>query len=200
MFRFVYAIAVNETPSDAAALGDFDGVERADLQNIDATIGRRVAFEDLKDVVDPPAYVSIAPLPSARNLTSIGHALRLAADRLRCDLLIESGGAFSTVHNLWHLSETVAHPRVKIAWNDTADAQPAVIVPTLNLRLGAVRLHDYSDRTESYIKRLAGIGFDGWLVIDPSEKMDRIEHAVAIIGQIRKLLGQPTFKSAAVAR
>jgi len=164
----------------------------------------------------PPRYLRLAPPRATLPTATLGHRLREAAERWpTTHILIESGGAFATAPALWALMEAALSPRVKIAWQPEAqdstasaagspgrenspETSAAVIIPTLNLRLGAVRLRRWDRQAIEICKRLAGIGFEGWLLLDPSDTpadmppgVSRVAAAADLAAQIRQLIDPP---------
>ncbi|MGN6725775.1 MAG: hypothetical protein ACTHLZ_07630, partial [Tepidisphaeraceae bacterium] len=230
MFQFVYAVGEGESIADAASLTAFAGVETPSLASAalapaaDAPgadeIGLHVPFEQLDSVTHPPRYLRLMPPRATLPTATLGHRLREAAERWpTTQILIESGGAFATAPALWALMEAALNPRVKVAWQPEAqdstasaagspgrenspETSAAVIIATLNLRLGAVRLRRWDRQAMDICKRLAGIGFEGWMVLDPSDTpadtpadmppgASRVAAAADLAAQIRQLIDPP---------
>lgn len=91
----------------------------------------------------------------------------LAAER-GVMLGVENASHFRRARDLWTLLESVGHPAVAAAWNlaeaTRAGESPAVSVPTLNLRIGYVRVS--ADGAEDLVRRLKGVGYTGYLTVD----------------------------------
>jgi hypothetical protein len=195
MFRFVYAIAPGDPFDAALAAEGFIGVE-SDRSAADgvAIIGCRG-----KSAAEGAHYVV---WPAVTGTATVeGVALRAAADqRPETLILVENGGAYRGALDLWTLLEAARHPRVKIAVDADraiADGQrAAVIVPTLNLRIGLVRVRQFDAEAADYARRLAGIGFEGFVVIDPPAGADRQNAARAIAAAFRDVLPSKPVKKA----
>lgn len=194
MFKFVHAWQPGDTWEPLAADG-FAGIEVGgpaipELPAGAAVIGRRHATSG-DDLAEGGAYVIVPPEhgPAAE----AGVRLRGAACRTDpARLLVPNDGAFTTPLALWTLLEAARHPSVRIAL-DAAVAhsngqRAAVLVPTLNLRIGVVRVEAIDDELADYARRLAGIGFDGYVVTDPPAGVDRAAASVAIAAAFRAVL------------
>ncbi len=99
-------------------------------------------------------------------------------------LLFENAGSFNRAKEWWWLFNLVDHPMLGLCWNvanaAAAGEPPSVSVPCLNsrIRLGKVKdthvgegsgfvpLGDGTVGVEQFIKRLAGIGFDGFVTVE----------------------------------
>jgi sugar phosphate isomerase/epimerase len=92
-------------------------------------------------------------------------------------LLLENEPARGSVSRLWRAIDGINHPSVACCWNPengrAAGELPLVSIPTLNSRIRMAQFGDVSSPaipTQKILQRLAGIGFDGWLLVDrPSE-------------------------------
>jgi hypothetical protein len=201
MFRFVYAWQPGDAWESLAADG-FVGVE-CDGPAPDgvAHVGTRqnagapVAAADGYVIVPPPS------LPAS----AAGRVLRELADQRPDErLLVESGGAFTSAHALWTLMEATRHQRVGVALDLDASRRagevPSVLVPTLHLRIGLVRVHTPADDLSGYAKRLAGVGFDGWVVLDPPAGNDRPAAAWTLAATFREIFPAKPPKKAAVTK
>ncbi|MGN6627430.1 MAG: hypothetical protein ACTHLN_12510 [Tepidisphaeraceae bacterium] len=217
------AFAGVETPSLAPAGLAPAGLAPAALAPFADAIGLHVPFEQLDSVTAPPRYLRLAPPRATLPTAILGHRLREAAERWpTTQILIDNGGAFATAPALWALMEAALNPRVKVAWQPEAqdstasaagspgrenspETSAAVIIPTLNLRLGAVRLRRWDHQAMDICKRLAGIGFEGWMVLDPIDTpagASRTAAAADLAAQIRQLIDppKPAKKTTAPAR
>lgn len=106
------------------------------------------------------------------------------AGKLGVKLLLENGGSLATAKPWWWLLELVNHPMVGMLWNAAnavASGEPAsVSVPMLNSRIrlaklkdlrlgqgdGYVTLGEGTVGIESFIQRLLGVGYDGYLTVE----------------------------------
>jgi len=81
-----------------------------------------------------------------------------------------------------------------------AKQDASVVVPTLNHRLGAVRVSDASADVIDFAHRLAGIGFAGLVVIDPLESESEKTSDVNASRQARALEVLNAWKQSIAAR
>lgn len=213
MFRFVFAWTPADTWDAAMAAEGFVGIECAgDGPANVPVVGRRsnaTAFGpgrlDVQQISLPDggAYVALPALAgvSEERQGRLFSQLAETTDRL---VLIENGGEFQSAHSLWSLLEAVRHPRVKIAIDVSraavADSPAAVLVPTLNLRIGLLRVSENSPDLVDYARRLAGIGFEGWIVIDPPAGIDRIAAAREMAAVFRGIFPTKPAKKAVPAK
>lgn len=115
--------------------------------------------------------------------SSVGHLLE-AASRHDVEILFENAGSFNRAKEWWWLMNMVGHPRVGMCWNvanAAASGEPASIsVPCLNTRIrlakvkdtrvgegsGFVPLGEGTVGVESFVKRLMGIGYQGYVSVE----------------------------------
>jgi len=195
MIRLLYAVS-HEEAVDAAELsaGGFAGVERSGVGF------STPAFEPLYRIV-PARQPGTSPVDA-------GHDLHEQAEAHHdVQILQANGGAFVSPRELWQVLEAANHRRVKIAWDAAlgreAGRRAALVVPTLNLRLGLVRIDREDDEALAYARRLAGIGFGGFIVIDPpaGEAEGRFATAQKIAATITAAIApRKPAKPAAVAK
>ena len=106
------------------------------------------------------------------------------AGALGIELLFENGGSFNTGKEWWWPLNLVNHPMVGMCWNvanaAAAGEQPIVSVPVLNTRIrlakvkdtklgqgsGFVPLGEGDVDVEMFVKRLMGIGYDGYVTVE----------------------------------
>jgi sugar phosphate isomerase/epimerase len=106
------------------------------------------------------------------------------AGELGVTLLFENAASFSIAKHWWWMFNLIEHPMVAMCWNvanaAAAGEGPAVSVPMLNSRIamakvkdlivgegsGFVPLGEGTVQVEHFIKRLMGIGFDGYLTVE----------------------------------
>jgi len=102
-------------------------------------------------------------------------------------ILLENAGSFAVAKEWWWLLDLINHPMVGLSWNiansaaiDANDQGGSVSVPMLNHRIrlakvkdtrigegtGYVPLGEGSVGIETFIKRLHGIGFDGFVSVE----------------------------------
>ena len=99
-------------------------------------------------------------------------------------LLLENSGTLATAKAWWWLMDLIDHPMVALSWNvanaAAAGESPIVSVPTLNSRIrlakvkdtqlgqgsGYVPLGEGTVGIEPFVKRLLGIGFDGFISVE----------------------------------
>jgi len=114
-------------------------------------------------------------------------ALADKAGDLGVQLLFENAGSFCSAKEWWWLLDMVEHPMVGLLWNiaNAASADPNdrggwVSVSTLNSRIrmskvkdtrigegsGFVQLGDGDVGVRNFLKRLMGIGFEGYLSVE----------------------------------
>jgi hypothetical protein len=93
---------------------------------------------------------------------------------------------------MWQWMELMDHPAVKIcwpiAWGEAIGELAVIVVPMLNSRLGAVRVVDSGPQTLDAVRRLAGIGYGGYFVIDPPPGEDRRAAAALILAAAQNVL------------
>jgi len=115
--------------------------------------------------------------------SSVGHLLE-AASRHGVEVLFENAGSFNRAKEWWWLMNMVGHPLVGMCWNvanAAASGEPASIsVPCLNTRIrlakvkdtrvgegsGFVPLGEGTVGVESFVKRLMGIGYPGYVSVE----------------------------------
>lgn len=99
-------------------------------------------------------------------------------------ILFENLGSYRTARNWWWCLESVRHPMVGLSWNPASalveGEWPAVSVPMLNSRIRLVRLTDIRVgppvqpvqlgegelEIPKLLRRLMGVGFDGYVVVE----------------------------------
>jgi sugar phosphate isomerase/epimerase len=109
--------------------------------------------------------------------------LDYAADR-GVQVLLENAGSFNTAKEWWWLFNLVEHPMLGLCWNVAnaagAGEPPSVSVPTLNHRIvlgkvkdtvvgegsGFVPLGEGTVGVDHFVRRLLGIGFDGYISVE----------------------------------
>jgi hypothetical protein len=215
MFRFVYARQPGESFETLAGDG-FVGVETGGDTGGDTgvygpagmtRVGLRLAGDlseaALGAIAADAGYVAAGPAfgPAPK----FGRAAHDVLERRPgLTLMVEAGGPYVTPHALWTLLEAVHHPRARIALNldtATADGQsPAVVVPTLNLRIGLVRVATPGPVILEYARRLAGIGFEGYVVCDPPAGADRPAAARELAASFRSVFPAKPAKKPAPAK
>jgi len=202
MLRFVYALEKNEA-LDAGSLRveEFDAFEAADgADHGVAVAGRRC--DDLpacaRAIESGARWAVYRPVAGWREVVSQLNALPGAGL-----LLIEPWTLCATPRELWLFWESLTRPNVRLAWpaewGVKTGQTPAGVIPVLNLRLGAVRVTDGQAATIDFAKRLAGIGFDGYFIVDPPASEDRLGEARKIVEIVRDII-QPRKPVKAVAK
>ncbi len=199
MFRFAYALAPSERLDEASLrVEEFDAFEAADGDDHGVSIaGRRCTnlAAAIKAGEGGVKWASYRPEGGwrevVRELNAIGgDAPSGAAEAFT--ILIEPWTDCTLPRELWQLIESVTNRRVRIAWSAEWGAQagisPAAVVPVLNLRIGAVRVADAQATTIEFAKRLAGIGFEGYLIVDPPASEDRLGEARKIAEIVRDVI------------
>lgn len=106
------------------------------------------------------------------------------AGELGVKLLFENAGSINRSKDWWWLFNLIQHPMVALSWNVAnaagAGEGPAVSVPALNSRIaltkvkdtvvgegaGYVPLGEGTVEIQHFIKRLLGIGYDGYVVVE----------------------------------
>ena len=106
------------------------------------------------------------------------------AAALGLELLFENGGSFNSGKEWWRLLNLVNHPMVGMCWNvanAAASGEPPIVsVPVLNTRIklakvkdtklgegsGFVPLGDGNVDIEMFVKRLMGIGYNGYITVE----------------------------------
>ncbi|MGC4031017.1 MAG: hypothetical protein QM754_04620 [Tepidisphaeraceae bacterium] len=171
---------------------------RAETQTHGNLTTTSVAVPDGGYVVLPPGDDSPAKL---------GPQLSRLAETLagtNAEIYIENGGAFRNSPEIWRLLEAAHHPRVKVALDlDRAQADgsvPSRVIPTLNLRIGLVRVRSPLENLADYARRLAGIGFGGYVVLDPPAGDDRVAQAAALAAVFRGIFPAKPVKKAVPAK
>jgi len=99
-------------------------------------------------------------------------------------LLFENGGSINEARDWWWLFNLIPHPMIGLVWNvansSAAGESPAVSVPALNSRIvigkvkdtnvgegtGYVPLGEGTVGVEHFVRRLMGIGFDGYVDVE----------------------------------
>ncbi|MCC6581363.1 MAG: sugar phosphate isomerase/epimerase [Phycisphaeraceae bacterium] len=99
-------------------------------------------------------------------------------------LVFENAGSFAAAKDWWTLFNLVEHPMLKLCWNvanaAAAGEGPAVSVPMLHSRIaiakvkdtligegaGYVPLGEGSCQIEQFVRRLMGIGYQGWITVE----------------------------------
>lgn len=99
-------------------------------------------------------------------------------------ILFENLGSYKTAEHWWWCLESIRHPMVGLLWNPAAAATQrercAVSVPMLNSRIRMVRLTDIRIgppvepvqigdgelNVPKLLRRLMGVGFDGYVVVE----------------------------------
>ncbi|MDB5325063.1 MAG: hypothetical protein JWM57_632 [Phycisphaerales bacterium] len=201
MFRFVYALAADEAADAKWAADGFIGIESAEPRDGLPRIGVHGVPGDAGEL----AYLIHAPAGPDAVTAPFGKQLKEQAERTpETMVLVESGGAFSTPHQLWGLMEAAHHPRVKVSLDldavRAAGLSAAVMVPTINLRIGLIRVRTAQDDLTDYARRLAGIGFEGFVVIDPPPGPNRGEAAEALAAIFRDILPKKPVKKVPAAK
>jgi hypothetical protein len=203
MFRLGYSPSSDEAPHDLSSTAGFDVVETTSPSAGGGYRGTPDLAACAAALAGGAVYAIWRPSVTWREATRMIDDLDWPRTGEGA-LLIEPWRECATPRELWHLVESIsneaARRRVRIAWSAvdplTRDVAPAAVVPVLNLKLGLVRVADGSARTMEYAKRLAGIGFGGWMIVDPpTESADahptRRDAAIAIAQGIRTLLAPP---------
>ena len=201
MFRFVYALAADEPVDPKWTADGFIGIESEVLRDGIRRIGinELLPSTDLDYVVHPRAG-------DGWTTATCGKMLRDTAEQIGAPLVLmyESGGAFATPHALWGLMEAAHHPRVKVALDvdavRAAGLTAAVMVPTINLRIGLIRVRTAHAELTDYARRLAGIGFEGFVVIDPPAGPNRGEAAEALAAIFRDIFPKKPVKKVPAAK
>jgi sugar phosphate isomerase/epimerase len=119
--------------------------------------------------------------------TRIAERLKHLAERgmnAGVQVLVENGGSFAKSKEWWWIFNLVDHPMAGVCWNvanaAAAGESSAVSVTTLNSRIrlakvkdtfvgegtGFVQLGDGTVGIEMFIKRLLGIGYDGYITAE----------------------------------
>lgn len=214
MFRFVYARLPNESV-DPSALDGLVGVEIAGgealLPDGPPVLGRRAEARVLGGLASSLAAVPVdgyVVLPASEQPpAAFGRELVRSANTLagvNASIFVENGGAYRNSPELWRLLEAAPHPRVKVAIDlDRARADgsvPSRIVPTLNLRIGLVRVRTMQPDLVEYAKRLAGIGFSGYVVLDPPAGENRVHSAGELATIFRGIFPAKPVKKAVPAK
>ncbi len=106
------------------------------------------------------------------------------AGELGVQLLFENAGSINRAKDWWWLFNLIDHPMVSLCWNvvnaASAGEGPAVSVPALNSRIalakvkdtvvgegvGYVPLGEGNVEVEPFVKRLLGIGYDGYITVE----------------------------------
>lgn len=111
-------------------------------------------------------------------------ALADRAGELGIRLLFENAGSFADAKDWWNIFNLLEHPAVRMCWNVANAAAsgegPAVSVPMLHRRIvlakvkdlrvgegsGYVPLGEGTVEIQHFIKRLMGIGYDGFVSVE----------------------------------
>jgi sugar phosphate isomerase/epimerase len=106
------------------------------------------------------------------------------AGELGVQLLFENGGGFARAQAWWWLLDIIANPMVGLAWNVASAAaageMAGVSVPTLHSRIRLAMAGDFKAGDpatplplgdgdvgiEHFVKRLLGIGYDGYICVE----------------------------------
>ncbi len=106
------------------------------------------------------------------------------AGQLGVQLLFENAGSFNQAKEWWWLLNLLDHPMLGMCWNvanaAAAGEPPAVSVPNLNSRIRLAKVKDTKlgegvgwlplgegdCQVQTFIKRLLGIGFDGYATVE----------------------------------
>jgi hypothetical protein len=217
MFRFIYALHASEHLQEGSLRNEeFDGYEAAAVPPHGVPLtGVRIDGWDVREISDDLASVIERGALYARLVHFEGapvhtrHALARRLDELASSfpadrLLLVSPAPSDSLRDTWQLCELLTHRNVRIAWDatpDTAASQPpGVAIPTLNLRIGLVRVRDGGPQTLEIARRLAGIGFEGYFLVDPTTQEDRVGAARQIVEVVRDLLQPRKIAKAAPAK
>ena len=119
-----------------------------------------------------------------QNIVDQAAPLVEAASDLGVQILFENAGSFNHAKEWWWLFNILDHPLMGMCWNvanaAAAGEPPSVSVPCLNSRIrlakgkdtrlgegsGFVPLGEGTVGVEQYVKRLAGIGYDGFISVE----------------------------------
>lgn len=132
----------------------------------------------------PPGHpANAAAVEFARWLAPLGNE---AADR-GVTLVVENSNSFQKAKDVWTLIESVNHPNIAACWNLNhairAGESPFVSVPTLNSRIQYAVIQDCNaGEVESFITRLLGIGYSGYVTVEAPDAM-----LAETIGKLRDL-------------
>ncbi len=103
----------------------------------------------------------------------------LAASRIL--LVIENAFSFRSARDIWRILDAAGHPMIAACWDvfnaATIGEKPSVSVPTLNMRIQYAQVRDAKFgatttcsplgkgdvQVENFIKRLRGVGFEGYV-------------------------------------
>ncbi len=207
MFKILYQPAESEQldESELKAAG-FDGIEsdRETSLNIPIISLRCADLELAITAVKTGKYAAVSYQPKENWVaeTSAINQQMAGKDGL---LLVKPWSSRRTVRELWQLAESIHSKNVKLSisseWGKAYEQVAARVVPTLNHRIGAVCVK--SDETEialDYARRLAGIGYNGLLVIGNPANTSGVEVAGKLAESVRHLLQPPVKPKAAVAK
>lgn len=190
MFQFVYTLNERERLDPTSLrVDEFDAFEAIGASTDESVHGVKIGLRQVSELpVDPGPQVLVwKPSQSVQEVTRI---LRSYPESQ--NLLIEPWSDCFRVRDLWNFLEMLGLPYVRIAWSTRVgkrtNQSPAVVVPVLNLRIGLVRVEDASEVSLDYVKRLAGIGFTGYFVVDPPVSEDRLGEARKIVEVVRDIL------------
>lgn len=190
MFRFVYTLDESEQLDPASLrLDEFDAFEVIGSLAGESFHGVKAGLRRVSDLPLKPDPVPCVWKPS-QSIDRVVSILRnYDQDK---NLFLEPWEACFKVRDLWNFLEMLGLPRVKLAWpvrlGNQTNQSPAMVVPVLNLRIGLVRVEDIEPVTLDYVKRLAGIGFEGYFVVDPPSSEDRLGEARKIVEVVRDIL------------
>ena len=151
-----------------------------------AQIGRLMALAGeigcplIRVLIDPPG-TGQTPRTLLQGLVGQVRELAERAADAGVVLVFENSSQLRQGRQWWHLLNEVDHPLAGMSWNAAAaDEAPAVSVPVLSRRLRLARICDLAADgrvvplgegvvpVKSFVERLLGIGYDGYLIVDPS--------------------------------
>lgn len=190
MFQFVYTLDEKETLDPASLrVDEFDAFEAIGASTDESVYGVRIGLRRVSELPVDPGPQTLVWKPS-RSVPEVARILRSYPHSQT--LLIEPWSECFRVRDLWNFLEMLGQPNVKIAWSVRlgirTNQSPAVVIPVLNLRIGLVRVEDVGEISLDYVKRLAGIGYEGYFVVDPPASNDRLGQARMIVEVVRDVL------------
>lgn len=193
MFRFIYAPGPSEMlDPESLRVDEFDGFEAPGPADHGVKpVGRRATdLTTAQQWLDSGlAYAVLKPDVPWRTLTHDVDRIPATGQGL---LMIEPWADCATVRELWQFSETFTSSHARLAWSqaygEATSQRPAAVIPVLNLKLGLVRLRDAEAGAVEIIKRLGGIGFEGYVVADPEPSDDRLSAGRRIVEIARDIL------------